>query len=60
LKEIDANCDWYNNIHFPDMLKTSGFTKVTRYELRLLYARLILHLRIHPDVCVALKPSPSG
>ena len=40
---VESNCsdpiregefhDWYNNIHIPDILKTKGFIKATRYEV---------------------------
>jgi len=25
-------CDWYDNIHLPDVLETPGFIRATRYE----------------------------
>jgi hypothetical protein len=41
---VESNCsdpkrekefnDWYNNIHIPDVLESSGFKKATRYELK--------------------------
>jgi hypothetical protein len=41
---VESNCtdpkkeneyhDWYNNIHIKDILKTKGFTKATRYQLK--------------------------
>jgi hypothetical protein len=30
---LDAYRDWYDNIHFPDVLETPGFIKAERYEL---------------------------
>ena len=30
-KEAEFN-DWYNNIHFPDVLETQGFVRATRWE----------------------------
>ncbi len=26
--------DWYDNVHFPDILKTPGFVRASRYEIR--------------------------
>ncbi|MFC1861353.1 hypothetical protein ACFLYL_03685 [Chloroflexota bacterium] len=40
---VETNCkdvaredefnDWYDNIHLPDKLETTGFIKATRYEI---------------------------